>query len=135
MAYNYFPNYQNPYFPNYPTQTPTPTMAQTQQNNGIVWVQGEAGAKSYMVAPGQSVMLMDSEANVFYIKSSDASGMPMPLRIFDYTERKSGETKISSPAPTPNMEDYVTKAELEERLAKMTKATKKEVKVNAESTI
>ena len=26
---------------------------------------------------------------VFYIKSSDVSGMPMPLRIFDYTERTS----------------------------------------------
>ena len=32
-------------------------------------------------------MLMDSESNTFYIKSSDNSGMPMPLRIFDYTER------------------------------------------------
>ena len=30
---------------------------------------------------------MDSESNTFYIKSSDNSGMPMPLRIFDYTER------------------------------------------------
>ena len=60
--------------------------SQTQQSNGIVWVQGEAGAKSFLVAPNQSVLLMDSESNVFYIKSSDASGMPLPLRVFEYTE-------------------------------------------------
>lgn len=58
-----------------------------QNDSGILWVQGEAGAKSWAVAPGKSVMLMDSESNTFYIKSSDQSGMPMPLRIFDYTER------------------------------------------------
>lgn len=60
-----------------PAQQPTP----------IIWVQGEEGAKAYMVAAGNSVLLMDSESSVFYIKSTDASGMPQPLRIFDYTER------------------------------------------------
>lgn len=58
-----------------------------QQPTPIIWVQGEEGAKAYMVAAGNSVLLMDSESSVFYIKSTDASGMPQPLRIFDYTER------------------------------------------------
>nr|DAH19595.1 MAG TPA: hypothetical protein [Caudoviricetes sp.] len=58
-----------------------------QQPTPIIWVQGEEGAKAYMVAAGNSVLLMDSENSVFYIKSTDASGMPQPLRIFDYTER------------------------------------------------
>lgn len=58
-----------------------------QQSTPIIWVQGEEGAKAYMVAAGNSVLLMDSESSVFYIKSTDASGMPQPLRIFDYTER------------------------------------------------
>lgn len=58
-----------------------------QQPAPIIWVQGEEGAKAYMVAAGNSVLLMDSESSVFYIKSTDASGMPQPLRIFDYTER------------------------------------------------
>ena len=52
---------------------------QTQQpqssDHGIIWVQGDAGAKSYLVAPNQSVMLMDSEQNCFYIKSADASSI------------------------------------------------------------
>lgn len=30
---------------------------------------------------------MDSESNSFFIKSADTSGMPLPLRIFDYQER------------------------------------------------
>ena len=92
MAYNNgFPiNYPQMY-PQYYTQPqvmPQQNQVVSQQNdNGILWVQGEAGAKSWAVAPGKSVMLMDSESNTFYIKSSDQSGMPMPLRIFDYKER------------------------------------------------
>ena len=97
MAYNNgFPiNYPQMYPQyNYVPQQQVVPQVQTQQNDtGILWVQGEAGAKSWAVAPGKSVMLMDSESNTFYIKSSDQSGMPMPLRIFDYTERN-----VQSPA-------------------------------------
>lgn len=56
-------------------------------SNGILWVQGEEGAKAWMVAPGSTVMLMDSDGSSFYLKSADPSGMPQPLRIFDYKER------------------------------------------------
>lgn len=70
---------------------------QPQQSAPIIWVQGEEGAKAYMVAAGNSVLLMDSESSVFYIKSTDASGMPQPLRIFDYTERgKQAIEKVES---------------------------------------
>lgn len=91
MAYNNgFPmNYQQlyPQYNNYTQQSQMVQQPVQQNDSGILWVQGEAGAKSWAVAPGKSVMLMDSESNTFYIKSSDQSGMPMPLRIFDYTER------------------------------------------------
>lgn len=56
-----------------------------QQNNGILWVSGEIGAKSYLVAPGTTVLLMDSESQKFYIKTSDMAGMPM-IRTFEYSE-------------------------------------------------
>lgn len=59
----------------YPQQQPA------QQSSPIIWVQGEEGAKAYMVAAGNSVLLMDSENSTFYIKSTDASGMPQPLRV------------------------------------------------------
>lgn len=70
--------------------------APAQTQSSITWVQGEEGAKAYLVAAGNSVLLMDSEAQVFYIKSTDASGMPMPLRIFDFVER-GGQPKQAEP--------------------------------------
>lgn len=70
-----------------PQQMPQAQPQPAQSGNGILWVQGEAGAKSYLVGAGQSVMLMDSESSTFYIKSVDVSGMPNPIRIFDYVER------------------------------------------------
>ena len=124
MAYNNgFPmNYQQMY-PQYnfvpQQQMQQPVVQQPVNDNGILWVQGEAGAKSWAVAPGKSVMLMDSESNTFYIKSSDQSGMPMPLRIFDYTERTA--TQQTQPQVAPQHSDidvsqFVTKSELDEKL-------------------
>lgn len=88
-----------------------PVQQQTQQGAPI-WVQGEAGAKSFLVAPGQSLILMDSEAEVFYIKSTDASGVPLPLRTFDYKERITGVQRPVQAAQAPAVE-YVTRAEFE----------------------
>lgn len=92
---------QNPYYPyqQYPYyQQP----AQQRQDQGLVWVQGEAGAKSYLVAPGATVLLMDSEGSKFYLKSADASGVPLPLRVFEYKELGKQEPAL-----------YVTKEEFE----------------------
>lgn len=74
------------YNPMYPMSYPSYQQPQ-QPTSSLIWVQGEAGAKSYLVGAGQSVLLMDAEGSTFYIKSTDASGMPMPLRVFDYKER------------------------------------------------
>ena len=92
---------------NYP-QIQVPTQ---QPSTGILWVQGEAGAKAYPVAPGNSVLLMDSESECFYIKSTDVSGMPMPLRVFNYSERK------NEPEPKIVPSDYITREEFEERIS------------------
>lgn len=59
---------------------------QPQSNSGLIWVQGENAAKAYPVQPGTSQLLMDSESECFYIKTTDASGMPLPLRTFTYRE-------------------------------------------------
>lgn len=74
-------NSYQPYYPQYYNQP-----SQPQASNGIIWVQGEAGAKSYMVAPNNTVQLWDSESQTIYLKSADASGMPS-MRILDYTIR------------------------------------------------
>ena len=100
----------------YPRAVQSPPAPPTPQSNPI-WVQGEEGAKAYMVAPGSSVMLMDSENTVFYLKSSDQSGMPLPLRIFDYTERTSNNQPKSQPTPQFDPSQFITRDELEEILA------------------
>lgn len=64
---------------------PMPMQQTRQDQNGLTWVQGEAGAKSWFVAPGATVLLMDSEAMRFYLKSADMNGVPA-LRTFEYNE-------------------------------------------------
>jgi len=100
--------YQNPYL--YQPYYPYPQPAQQQKDNGLVWVQGESGAKSYLVAPGATVLLMDSEGSKFYLKTADASGVPMPLRVFEYKE-------IGKQEPVA----FVTREEFEKFKEEMTK--------------
>lgn len=105
-----------PYYqPNYPTYFPAqdqmrqaymPQMPQMQpqqmpqaQQTAPIWVQGEAAAKAYLVAPGQSIMLMDSESETFYLKSTDMSGVPQKMRTFDYRERTDGTQGGRNVAP------------------------------------
>ena len=111
----YQPNmYQQPIQPAQP-----PVNQQTQQSNGLVWVQGEAAAKSYMVAPGNTVQLWDSEEKIIYLKSADPSGMPS-MKILDYAIR--GEEKETPPT------EYATKEELD-ALAEKVKELSKRKKV------
>lgn len=111
MAYNNgFPmNYPQMY---YQPQYQAPTIQQPQQptNNGIIWVQGEAGAKSYLVAPNNTVQLWDSEEQVIYLKSADASGMPS-MKVLDYTIRNANPSSAVPTAVQPE-DKYVTKEEL-----------------------
>ena len=118
-AQYYSPNYgayaqmQTPY-----QQVPQAAQPQPVAQSNIQWVQGIEATKSYLVGAGNSVMLMDSEASTFYIKSTDSAGMPQPMRIFDYKERKAQDQP-------QNAVEYVTKKEFEERLAAL-----KEVKTD-----
>ena len=87
--------------------------------NTFAWVQGEAGAKSFLVAPGVRAFLMDTEADVFYIKTADASGIPLPLRYFDYTERTNDAyAAAAQPAAQPatpqiDLSGYITREEFD----------------------
>jgi hypothetical protein len=98
---------------------------QTQGTPSIIWVQGEEGAKAYMVAAGNSVLLMDSENSAFYIKSTDASGMPLPLRVFDYKERTTAAKTPPQTAQQPGVE-FVTRAEFNALAARCAALEKQE---------
>lgn len=122
-----------------PMQQPQQMPAQQPQTStGAIWVQGEEGAKGYLVAPGNSVLLMDSEASTFFIKTVDQSGMPMPLRIFDYTERAQSPKKPVT-AQTVPQGDYVTREEFNALAARLDglarQNSKGEVAANAESAL
>lgn len=120
-----FSGYTNPYYQqaymNNVGQTQQnigQTYPQYQQQSGILWVQGETGAKSYLVAPGNSVLLMDSEKQRFYLKTADAAGMPS-MKVYEYTEVAGENTpQAASSSPEGLEKMYVTRkeyAELEER--------------------
>lgn len=59
-----------------------------QAANGImvVFVEGEAGARSYPVAAGNTVMLIDFNSSKFWLKATDSNGMPQQLRTFEFKE-------------------------------------------------
>ena len=118
MRYEYVPDvpqYQN--------------MAQMQQpkanNQGLLWVSGEAGAKAWIVPPNQTTLLMDSESNRFYIKSADGAGMPS-IKTYEYKE------VTASVMPTQSNQNYSEeinqiKAQLHELTEKYKQLTEKEV--------
>ena len=95
-------------------------MPQAQQNTGlqqgIIWVQGEAAAKSYLIAPNSTVPLWDSEDKVIYLKSADAAGM-QSMKVLEYKIRGEEEPKH---AP-----EYVTKADFDALAEKVKELAKK----------
>ena len=109
--YNGFPaTYQPMYYPQYqPVQQTAPQSTPAQNNGSIIWVQGEAGAKSYLVAPNTTVQLWDSEKQTIYLKSADASGMPS-MKTLDYTIREMPQQ--TAPTEPQNAPAYATKEEL-----------------------
>jgi len=83
MANNYFGGYSPPqqFFQQFQQQP-------QQQNNSVavVTVQGEAGARIYPVAAGNTVLLIDFDSKKFWLKSTDLNGMPSRFAAFSFTE-------------------------------------------------
>ena len=89
-------------------------MQQTQGGDSRVWVQGEIGAKSYIIAPGNVVPLWDSESQTIWIKSVAANGLPAMQKLtysYDVPQQPVQQQTVS----------YVTREELEKRLAEIMK--------------
>lgn len=95
-----------------PAFNPVYPQSQTSQSN-VIWVQGEAAAKAYPVQAGNSMILLDSENDCFYIKSSDNAGMPNRLRKFEYKEVIEGQVIQDTPVEQPQ---YITKEEFEKAI-------------------
>jgi hypothetical protein len=100
-----------------PMSAPTPT-------NDMIWVQGEAGAKAYLVAPNNRVVLWDTETKTIYIKSADASGVPS-MQILDFTERVQNGSQMPVEHICKCGDNFVTKDELKALKGKYDELTAK----------
>ena len=124
MAYNGFPAtyqpmfYQPQYQPQFQQQAPTQP-APAQQN--IIWVQGEAAARGYLMAPNTTLPLWDSESNTIFLKTTDAAGMPS-MKVLDYTIRDTTPANApvaASAAQGNNSPAYATKADVDALTARI----------------
>ena len=113
-----FTGYQ-PQFTGYQPTYTKPVIPQNQnaQLNTFQWVQGQAGAEAYPVAPGASVILMDSNAPVIYFKSADQSGRYLPMKTYDLVERTES---VQGPNETPSIDTstFVKRDEIDSLVAK-----------------
>ena len=135
MAYNNFqsgygyPMYSaNNYSAYQPMQTqyaqPAVSYQAQQQPVGIIWVDGEVGAKAYQLPSNWPVNapmpLWDTNDTVIYLKSTNQMGMPNPLQKIHYTMEEAKTTPMvgnsgnTQPAlPAPDMSNYVTKEDFD----------------------
>lgn len=128
MPYNNPYNPYNPYAPQ-PNYGSFPAYGQQQQPaaNTYAFVNGIEGAKSYPMQPNQTVMLMDSENPIAYMKQSNGMGQAT-LKYFRLVE--ASESEIRGDMAKPNTE-YATKADLsalEKKFEELVKPVKKTAK-------
>ena len=116
------PPMQEPQMQMRPPYQPAPQMqypqqAQPQQNQSIIWVPNEQAANDFIVAPNNAVTLWDMNAPVVYVKKADASGKPS-MTTYDLVERVQAVITPTA-ARKDMMEEYVTRKEFDELVAKL----------------
>ena len=124
MTYTNYPYSMYPMTSYTPQPQPAPTLAAQQpQQLGIIWVDGEVGAKAYQLPAGwpanTPMPLWDTNDTFIYLKSTNPMGMPIPLQRLHYTiedaQQPMPERRSATPALTSgdHEEKYVTKEDLE----------------------
>ena len=123
--YQQMPMQQN--IPAQQMQMPIPPTSQ-KPSNELIWVQGLEGAKGYLVAPNNTVVLWDTENPVIYVKSADASGIPS-MRVLDFTERNADTSNSPKNAPKTHEctcgDKFATKEQLSDLREKLDDLTAK----------
>ena len=130
------PNYPVPYqnnwgysgvgqqmYPQYQQNAQQQMPASIPQNGpGLIWVDGEIGAKAYQLPQGlpanQPVALWDTNDTIIYLKSVNQMGMPNPIQKAHYTleeYRGTGPAKSISRdvEPAPDLSEYVRKDDMD----------------------
>ncbi len=78
-------------------------------NNQYAYVNGIEGAKAYLMNPNQTILLMDSDNPIFYLKSSNQLGQAN-IRIFEFKEVLQNQN---------NNQGYLLKSDLEPILRRL----------------
>ena len=132
-SYNPYPYAANSYMQTYPqqnqpqySQQPSANYAATQQSmTGILWVDGEVGAKAFQLPTGwpanTPLPLWDTNDTIIYLKSTNQMGMPNPLQKVHYTMdevpkapmQASGTMALPSGDQGHDPSNYATKDDLE----------------------
>lgn len=101
---------QYPYTPQfYPNQSQSQSQTAIQNpTSNIIFVQGDSGADNFYLGPNSSVILMDKDNPVVYIRSTDAIGRPNATEKY-YLVNEQDYAKLQGPAP-----EYISKEEFEE---------------------
>lgn len=99
--------YAQPYGGMY--QQPNMMAVQNRQSTGIIWVNGEEGARSFVMAPNSNAVLLDAEnEGRFYIKTTDNIGM-CNIRTFNFKE-----VIDVNPNSAANSVQFATKQDIQE---------------------
>ena len=117
----YQPNYYQPPMPDnlmqmrqqMMHQKPVQAAQQQPMQTSVVWISGgKEEANGFMVAPNSRAIIFETNSMIFHIKERDASGTPIPMRTFNYTEESENASQ-----DTKKMDDkFVTRDEFD-RLA------------------
>lgn len=113
---NGFPATYQPYIQQYQPQQDQRAI------HGFDWVLGAEGANAYNVPLGKTFILFDASpnSNHFFLKSTDATGRPMPAVMFDYEQHK---VEAGQDMYVPVAQFEALKKELDEIKSKPTPAT------------
>lgn len=79
----------------------------------LIRVTGMDGAKAYQMPPNSVVPLFDADNDIMYVKSTDGAGFPT-IRAFAFQPIEN---------PTPQTQQYVTREEFNDTLAKLKAAS------------
>lgn len=112
---NNYGGYQTPYSPAVPdglAQLRAGQGLQTPTMPGMIWVLGEAEARSYPVSPNTTVVLWDRDTPTIFIKSANPAGMPS-LDILEWKRRSPEPQEAAQSQPTIDTNRYVTREEFE----------------------
>lgn len=110
-----YEGYQNPYTPAVPDRLAQLRAGQGQQAPtmpGMIWVLGEAEARSYPVLPNTTVVLWDRDTPTIFIKSANPAGMPS-LDILEWKRRSPEPQEAAQSQHAIDPSKYVTREEFE----------------------